>query len=66
MEQDDPCILNLLRKDFLFPPSKEKMALEQPDVMNPSMGQAQSILEILNNKVHNVNNITKCLLFLFY
>lgn len=51
MEQDDPCILNLLRKNFLFPPSKEKMTLEQPDVMNPSMGQAQSILEILNNKV---------------
>lgn len=50
MEQDDPCILNLLRKNFLFPPSKEKMTLEQPDVMNPSMGQAQSILEILNNK----------------
>ena len=55
MEQDDPCILNLLRKNYLFPPSKEKITLEQPDVINPSMGQAQSILEILNNKVI-VNN----------
>ena len=51
MEQDDPCILNLLRDQYLHPPSKDKINLEAPEVTNPSMGQAQSILEILKNKV---------------
>lgn len=59
MEQDDPCILNLLRTQYLHPPSKEKLQLEAPDVKNPSMGQAQSVLEILKNKVGPdlVNNL---------
>lgn len=51
MEQDDPCILSLLRTQYLHPPSKEKLKLEAPDNKNPSMGQAQSVLEILKNKV---------------
>lgn len=51
MEQDDPCILNVLRSTFLEPPSKGKLSLDNPETENPSMGQAQSILEILNNKV---------------
>lgn len=50
MEQDDPCILSLLRGQYLHPPSKDKLNLEAPEVTNPSMGQAQSILEILKNK----------------
>jgi hypothetical protein len=51
MDQDDPCILSLLRGQYLHPPSKNKLSLEAPEVTNPSMGQAQSILEILKNKV---------------
>lgn len=50
MEQDDPCILSLLRGQYLHPPSKNMLSLESPEVTNPSMGQAQSILEILKNK----------------
>ncbi|XP_046439861.1 protein Star-like [Daphnia pulex] len=50
MDQDDPCILSLLRGQYLHPPSKNKLSLEAPEVPNPSMGQAQSILEILKNK----------------
>ncbi|KZS05828.1 Uncharacterized protein APZ42_030805 [Daphnia magna] len=50
MEQDDPCILSLLRGQYLHPPSKNMLSLEAPEVTNPSMGQAQSILEILKNK----------------
>ncbi|KAI9556512.1 hypothetical protein GHT06_016301 [Daphnia sinensis] len=50
MEQDDPCILSLLRSQYLHPPSKNTLSLEAPEVTNPSMGQAQSILEILKNK----------------
>lgn len=51
MEQDDPCILSIIRSDYLHAPSNEKLNLESPDEKNPSMGQAQSVLEILKNKV---------------
>lgn len=56
MEQDDPCILSLLRGQYLHPPSKNMLSLEAPEVTNPSMGQAQSILEILKNKVSLLKN----------
>jgi len=59
MDQDDPCILSLLRGQYLHPPSKNKLNLEAPEVTNPSMGQAQSILEILKNKV--LRSITESL-----
>ena len=51
MEQDDECILSLIRKQFLLPPSGGPLNLEQPDVENQSMGQAQEVLKVLNNKV---------------
>jgi len=51
MKQDDPCILEQLRNNYLEPPSKEKISLEHPEKKDPSMGQASIILEILNNKV---------------
>lgn len=50
-EQDDTCILNIIRNQFLNPPSTGKLNLDNPEIENPSMGQAQAILEILNNKV---------------
>jgi len=50
MAQDDPCILNIIRNHFLYPPSKEPLNLENPQDENPSMGQAQSVLTILENK----------------
>lgn len=54
IQQDDPCILNLIRSQFLHPPSPVKnLKLDPPIVENPSMGQAQSILEILKNQVIN-------------
>jgi len=51
MDQDDSCILNIIREKFLYPPSHKPLNLENPEIENPSMGQAQSILTILNNKV---------------
>ena len=51
MEQDDPCILQQLRSNYLESPSKEKLNLEHSDTKDPSMGQSKIILEILNNKV---------------
>lgn len=50
LEQDDACLVNLIRSHFLHPPSSAKLNLDNPEVENPSMGQAQAILEILNNK----------------
>ncbi|EFX82300.1 hypothetical protein DAPPUDRAFT_302580 [Daphnia pulex] len=50
IQQDDPCILNLIRSQFLHPPSLKNLNLDPPVVENPSMGQAQSILEILKNQ----------------
>jgi len=50
MDQDDVCILNIIRKKFLYPPSSKPLNLENPETKNPSMGQAQSILNILNTK----------------
>ena len=55
MDQDDSCILNIIREKFLYPPSHEPLNLENPENENPSMGQAQSILTILNNKVKLFN-----------
>lgn len=49
-EQDDPCILNIIRNNYMYPPSKESLNLDNPQQHNPSMGQAQSVLTILNNK----------------
>lgn len=51
VRQDDPCILNVIRKQYLYPPSEKPLNLKNPDVENTSMGQAQTVLEILNNKV---------------
>lgn len=51
LEQKHPCILEVIRNSFLVPPSEESLNLEHPDIENPSMGQAQSVLKILNNKV---------------
>jgi hypothetical protein len=52
MEQDDPCVLNIMRQKFLHPPSTLALQLEHPETENPSMGQAQSVMNILKNKVN--------------
>ena len=38
----------------MYPPSKEPLNLENPQDENPSMGQAQSVLTILENKVQHL------------
>ncbi len=53
LEQDDPCLLNLIRDGYLDRPSKNKLNLDAPIVDDPSMGQSQSILDIFGkNKVY--------------
>jgi hypothetical protein len=55
LEQDDPCLLSLIRDRYLHRPSEKKLNLDAPIVDNPSMGQSQSILDILGkNKVYNI------------
>ena len=55
LEQDDPCLLSLIRDRYLHRPSEKKLNLDAPIVDNPSMGQSQSILDILGkDKVYNI------------
>ncbi len=51
MEQDDPCLLKIIRENYLRPPSKLPLQLNEPDTENPSMGQTQQIVNILGNQV---------------
>lgn len=51
MEQDDPCILSVIRDQFLHPPSQKKLNLDDPTNHNPSMGQSDIVLDVLKDKV---------------
>ena len=48
---DDPRVLQLIKDEFLLPPSKEPYNLTNPELKNPSMGQGQRIDFILRGKV---------------
>ena len=50
----DPELISLLRDSMLHMPSQLPYALKEPEVLDPSIGQAQQILEILGNKVGTV------------
>ncbi|XP_076030830.1 protein Star-like [Oratosquilla oratoria] len=49
IEQDDPALLQLVRERFVYPASEGPLALEHPDVRDPSAGQLREILKILGN-----------------
>jgi hypothetical protein len=51
LEQDDPCILRIIREKFLFPPSQNKLHLYDPKNRNPSQGQTDVILDVLKDQV---------------
>jgi hypothetical protein len=51
LEQDDPCILRIIREKFLFPPSQKKLHLYDPQNRNPSQGQTDVILDVLKDQV---------------
>ena len=53
LQQDHPCVLNLIRNDYLQLPAPNNLPyrMDHPEVMDPSDGQSEAILKILQNKV---------------
>ena len=53
LPQDDRCVIEIIRRDYLHPPSPLQIpyALNHPDVKDPSAGQAGIIISRLNNLV---------------
>jgi hypothetical protein len=53
LQQDHPCVLNLIRNDYLRLPAPNNLPyrMDHPEVMDPSDGQSEAILKILQNKV---------------
>ena len=47
--QDDPELINIIRQKYLVPPSEEAYNIKAKE--DTSMGQAQTVRQILNNKV---------------
>ncbi|XP_057367958.1 uncharacterized protein LOC130688956 isoform X2 [Daphnia carinata] len=54
LQQDHPCVIRLIRRDYLRKPAPQHVPyrLEVPESADPSNGQAQAILRILQNKTN--------------
>ena len=50
LTQDDPCVLNIIGQEFLKGSSDQPMSINHPEIKNPSMGIAQTIVELLNGE----------------
>ncbi|XP_057372133.1 protein Star-like isoform X2 [Daphnia carinata] len=52
LQQDHPCVIQLIRRDYLHPPASKSLAyqMDHPDSVDPSDGQSKVILKILQNK----------------
>ena len=53
LQQDHPCVIETIRRDFLKQPASEKepLILREPNRIDSSVGQSKAILRHLNNKV---------------
>lgn len=53
LQQDHPCVIRLIRRNYLLQPAPKNLSyrLDHPGSPDPSDGQSQAILEILQNKV---------------
>lgn len=53
LQQDHPCVIELIRKYFLHKPASPDVPLNLkfPNHKNPSDGQSQAILQLLGNMV---------------
>jgi hypothetical protein len=50
LEQDDPCIVQIIRQKYLFKPSKKKRP-PSAEVDHTPQSQAEELFEILKNQV---------------
>ncbi len=53
LQQDHPCVINLIRNDFLRLPAYQNASynLDRPTKVDPSSGQSLAILRLLRNQV---------------
>ncbi|XP_046638633.1 protein Star-like [Daphnia pulicaria] len=51
LEQDHPCVIRLIRRNYLLQPAPKNLPyrLDHPESLDPSDGQSQAILQILQN-----------------
>ena len=55
MQQDHPCVLEVIRREFVHEPTSPEEAYEgvqNKDMLDPSDGQATAIMRILRNQVN--------------
>ncbi|XP_046459069.1 protein Star-like [Daphnia pulex] len=54
LQQDHPCVIRLIRRNYLLQPAPKSLSyrLDHPGSPDPSDGQSQAILEILQNKTN--------------
>ena len=50
--QDDPCLIEIIREQFLRPPSSKGLKVTRSDPKDdPSVGQAKIVRKLNNNQV---------------
>ncbi|KAK4007005.1 hypothetical protein OUZ56_012160 [Daphnia magna] len=61
LQQDHPCVIRLIRRKYLLQPAPKTLPyrLTIPESKNPSDGQSQAILRILQNKVSATGSLLK-------
>ncbi len=59
LQQDHPCVINLLRSNYLRLPAPNNLPyrMDRPEVMDPSDGQSEAILKMLQRKVWYLNKL---------
>jgi hypothetical protein len=57
LSQDHPCVIQTIRRHYLHPPADPDIpyVLNAPNTIDPSVGQAKSILKYLGNQVRKFN-----------
>lgn len=65
LQQDHPCVIEIIRRDFLRQPFPANVSyqLHNMEVPDPSAGQAKGIMRILQNQVEGrvyVDKIASC------
>ena len=52
LQQDHPCVIEIIRRTYLTLPSpREELNLNYPQVVDQSAGQSTVVLTLLKNKV---------------
>ncbi len=53
LQQDHPCVIEIIRRKYLHSPSpREALNLSHPEVTDQSAGQSAIVLPYLKNKVY--------------